>query len=183
MILVMNKWYIVGFMAVGKTTLGQMLAERLQQPFYDTDRLLEQQLALPLGEYIQQQGLSSFRQKEKACLQQTVYLAQGIIATGGGIIEETVNRQFLQEQAVLYIKQDFASLYTRLQTCDSTTRPLLKKSKQELEQLYRQRLPHYEQVATVTLDVSNCSLTEAVAQSLELIEKGENEFENCNCNR
>ena len=57
---------LVGFMGAGKTTVGHIVAERLGQPFVDSDVLIEQRLGRNIREIFATEGETYFRELEHA---------------------------------------------------------------------------------------------------------------------
>jgi XRE family transcriptional regulator, aerobic/anaerobic benzoate catabolism transcriptional regulator len=86
----------VGLRGAGKSTLGQMLAERLQVPFLELDRLVEQQNGMSLGEMFEMFGQEAFRRGERTALEATLSKYPAfVMATGGGIVAEPSTYELL----------------------------------------------------------------------------------------
>ena len=56
-----KKYFLVGFMGVGKTTIGKQLASALQLPFVDIDHQIEQQEGMTISEIFEEIGEKGFR--------------------------------------------------------------------------------------------------------------------------
>src|SRR3989338_6665154 len=84
---------LTGFMGVGKTTVGQLLANRLGRPLIDTDQKLEEQTGMPVGPYIRRFGLQAFRRWENRLLNLAFGSESAVIATGGGAVLSSLNRK------------------------------------------------------------------------------------------
>ncbi len=89
------KIFLIGYRCTGKTTLGKILAHRLNFDFIDTDQLIEQSFGLTIRGIIEKHGWEKFRQLEKNTLLNTKKNKNTIIATGGGIIIKHDNKQFI----------------------------------------------------------------------------------------
>ena len=152
--------FLTGFMGSGKSTMGQLLAEKIKLPFYDTDSIIEEQTKLFIPEIFQNLGEAYFRQLEKEAL---LRAPQGsIIATGGGIIEDPGNHQFLKsgENIVIWLDPEWESLLKRI---EQTGRPkVLNSTPQELYQLWQKRLSLYRECASFSY--SGNSVTELLNQ-------------------
>ena len=80
---------LIGLRGAGKSTLGAALAERLQMPFLELDRLIEQAGGLTLDLIFDFRGQSSFRELERRCLEDVVQRnPRFVMATGGSLVSE-----------------------------------------------------------------------------------------------
>src|SRR5690554_2263146 len=102
--------YLIGFMGAGKTTVGMELANVMNVPFIDLDTVLVEQRGLEIAKIFQLHGEGTFRLWEKETLFQFKE-KEGIIATGGGIIETLENMTFMQSTGiVVYLKASFETI-------------------------------------------------------------------------
>jgi shikimate kinase len=76
--------FLVGFMASGKTTVGRLLAERLDWLFVDLDKVIEDAAGRTVAEIFGAEGEAGFRQRETEALRQVVQRRKTVVATGGG---------------------------------------------------------------------------------------------------
>ena len=161
------KLYLIGYRCAGKTTIGKRLAVHLNYDFTDTDRLVEQHTGLSVTEIVKQSGWNRFRQLEKKMLFTTQNCKNMIIATGGGIIIDPENRQFIKENGTcVWLEAELKTILHRL-SCDDKTpeirpsltqQPLLKENREVLT--YRK--PLYEQTAHITIDTTGLTPEEIV---------------------
>jgi XRE family transcriptional regulator, aerobic/anaerobic benzoate catabolism transcriptional regulator len=80
---------LVGLRGAGKSTLGAALAGRLQMPFLELDRLIEQKGGLTLDLIFDFRGQSGFRRLEQQCLEDVIKLRpRFVMATGGSLVSE-----------------------------------------------------------------------------------------------
>jgi len=79
----------VGLRGAGKSTLGKRLAEKVEVPFIELDRVIEEVSGVALGAIFDLYGQSGFRRLERRCLEQV--LGQNpkfVLATGGSLVSE-----------------------------------------------------------------------------------------------
>ncbi|MCL6617982.1 MAG: shikimate kinase [Anoxybacillus ayderensis] len=163
----MRAIYLTGFMGAGKTTIGQRLGEVLQLPVIDTDAYIEQQVGKTITEIFEEEGEEAFRTYERETLKK-LPTEHVIITTGGGIVIQEENRQFMRERGiVIYLHCELHELFRRL--ADDTTRPLLMENKQkQIKQLFEQRLPWYRE-AHMTIDTTNRTIDDIVENIVSLL--------------
>src|SRR6478752_3760037 len=91
---------LVGFMGAGKTTVGHIMAERLGQPFVDSDVLIEQRLGREIRDIFRTEGEPYFRQLEHDTVAGLVRGPDAVIALGGGAVEDPRTRAVLRNARV-----------------------------------------------------------------------------------
>jgi len=80
---------LIGLRGAGKSTLGAQLARQLGFPFFELDRLIEQQAGVPLGVIFELYGQSGFRRLELRCLDDVIRsYSRFVLATGGSLVSE-----------------------------------------------------------------------------------------------
>jgi XRE family aerobic/anaerobic benzoate catabolism transcriptional regulator len=81
---------LIGLRGAGKSTLGAALAERLEMPFLELDRLIEQQSGLTLNLIFDFRGQAGFRELERQCLETVLQRYPCfVLATGGSLVSES----------------------------------------------------------------------------------------------
>ena len=83
--------YLVGMMGAGKTTVGNLLAQRLGYSFLDTDNLISQAAGKSINEIFATEGEAVFRELETNVLSEVSSYKNLTIATGGGIVVSQFN--------------------------------------------------------------------------------------------
>jgi shikimate kinase len=118
--------YLIGFMAVGKTTFGKKLARALAMPFIDTDKLIEQQTHKTIDQLFEELGEDEFRKLEADVLRNLPTHKSHVIATGGGLPCYYNNMLFMNESGfTVYLNAEPAFIYSRLLR-SKKPRPLVK---------------------------------------------------------
>jgi shikimate kinase len=139
---------LVGFMGAGKTTVGHILAERLGQPFVDSDVLIEQRLGRKISDIFATEGETHFREIEHAAVADLVRGQEAVIALGGGAVEDPRTRAVLRNARVIYLRVDYKEALARVQ--GDAYRPMLRRP--DLDEVYEKRLLVYEDLAVLTID-------------------------------
>jgi shikimate kinase len=159
--------FLVGMPGSGKSTLGRLLAKRLDKQFYDTDAELEHRLGVTIPVIFELEGEAGFRDREAAILAEFVVYPNVILATGGGAILRPTNRENLRQNGtVLYLHATPETLWDR--TRRSKHRPLLQAPDPHarLNELYAFRDPLYREVADFVVE-SDQEQVIRLAQRLE----------------
>lgn len=162
----MNKTiFLIGFMGVGKSSLGKKLANKLQVPFLDTDDLLEQQFGISIADYFARNGEEAFRIAEKELLVQFEF-NNAVVATGGGLPCYSQNMDLLNEKGItIFLDRPVKELHQRLVNAKKK-RPLLNRLSDEelltfIDQKLLERLPFYEK-AQIKLDRNNQTVDKVI---------------------
>ena len=92
---------ITGFMGTGKTTISQMVAERLRRPLVDTDAMITQRAGMSIADIFAQQGEPAFRTLEAEVCAELVGQPGLVIATGGGMLVSSANRTVMLRSAIV----------------------------------------------------------------------------------
>ncbi|WP_423366645.1 shikimate kinase [Melissococcus plutonius] len=147
-----TKCLLIGFMGVGKTTIAKLLAKELATSYIDLDEKIVETTKMPINDYFNVYGEKAFRNYETQMLQ--YYLGiKPIIATGGGIVTSSKNRQLLKTNCpIIYLKADTETLLKRITTDSLTLRPLIiNKTEEEINELVEYRRSFYEELADLTI--------------------------------
>jgi shikimate kinase len=131
--------YLIGMMGSGKSTIGKILAQKLNYRFFDTDVLIEKVAGKPIPEIFATEGEEYFRDLETQVLKEVSSCRSSAIATGGGIIQKQINWSYLRQGLIVWLDVDLEILKKRLSEDDN--RPLAGK----LESLLEKRRSLYSQ--------------------------------------
>jgi shikimate kinase len=139
------KIYLVGYMASGKSKLGQELSAMTGLAFVDLDEVFEERYKIGIVDFFDKYGDTAFRKIEHQLLLETEFLDQTIIATGGGTPCSEDNIRFIKAHGIsIYIRMAVADLAARLKSV-KRKRPLLKNVPvDELEQFIGKQLEERE---------------------------------------
>lgn len=138
--------YLVGAMGSGKTTVGELVAQRLGMFFTDLDRDVEWMAGQTIAELFAQRGEEAFRRLEHEALARTIVMIDIVVATGGGAVLREDNRALMRRKGwVIYLRASPETLWRRLQ--HTTDRPLLRTESpyETLQAIAQQREPLYQE--------------------------------------
>ncbi|MBX7103425.1 MAG: shikimate kinase [Gemmataceae bacterium] len=154
------RFFLVGPRCAGKTTVGRLLARRLQWDHVDTDDRVTQRAGRTVAELFDDVGEAGFRQLESDVLAEVAGRSQVVVSTGGGIVLAPANRHLLQTAGVtVWLTAPADVLHARMIADPATAagRPTITIGDRE---------PLYREVARFTLDTASLSPEEAVSAIL-----------------
>lgn len=145
-----NNTVLIGFMGCGKSTVGRLLAKKMQTHFYDTDELIEQHEGKKIPEIFAEKGEEYFRQLEVQTVQWLKENADfAVISTGGGMLMHCDDLDEVGK--IIYLKVPFETILSRMNSAELEKRPLLSNEK-EAEKKYFERNAVYEERADIIID-------------------------------
>jgi shikimate kinase len=135
--------FITGFMGVGKTTIGELVAQKLNRKFFDLDKEIEEYLNLPVLDIIEKFGVEYFRKIENQKLALLCTYKEVVVALGGGTLIHNKNLKQVEKSGYLvYLMGDYTTVKNRLMA--SYQRPLFKNmDKSAFEILFEERKEGY----------------------------------------
>ncbi|PYV44465.1 MAG: shikimate kinase [Acidobacteria bacterium] len=164
--------FLVGFMGVGKSTVGALLSTRLGWEFIDLDQEIEKTHSQSIREIFEHQGELQFRKMETEALQNLKLRVRCVVALGGGAFAQENNRDLIRDMGYSFFLD--CPLEYILNRCPiDGTRPLFK-TRTQLQELFAVRLPHY-QTCDFRIEISNLSpqdiVDRIVKQMIDLYSK------------
>lgn len=159
---------LIGMPGAGKSTVGVLLAKALGYDFIDTDLIIQGRLNNRLYKIIEEHGIDYFLQAENKIVSE-VSADHTVIATGGSVVFGKEAMEHLRQMGmVVYIKLGCDEIKRRVNNI--TTRGIVMKKDETIEDIYSERVPLYERYADITVDVGNTTIEEAVEKILSLLE-------------
>ena len=153
-------------MGAGKTTIGKLLAEKLNVNFEDLDKKIIAEYGLSINEIFSKYGETTFRSAESNAL---ISSTGNVISCGGGIILDKKNRDYINEGLSFFLNVDLAELEKRLKYQNS--RPLLDSDNlnKTLNSIWKEREKMYIQTANHVININSQSPNEIVQAILGYI--------------
>ncbi|WP_455381007.1 shikimate kinase AroK [Acidihalobacter prosperus] len=148
--------FLIGPMGAGKTTLGRKLAAILGLNFYDSDEAIISRTGVDIATIFDIEGEAGFREREMRVLDELTQLDGVVVATGGGAVLRSENRERLSARGkVIYLTVPIELQLRR--TRRDRQRPLLQTTdpRERLISLQREREPLYRSIADMEIDTSS----------------------------
>jgi 3-dehydroquinate synthase len=166
-----NNIFLVGLMGAGKTTIGRLLARRLDMTFIDSDHEIEARTGATIPWIFEIEGEASFRRREADVIRELTAQNGIVLATGGGAVLNPASRALLAERGtVIYLRASVSSILAR--TAHDKNRPLLQTAdpRRKLEDLTAQREPLYREIADMVIDTGRPNVQSMVQTILDQLE-------------
>jgi len=162
---------LIGFMGTGKTTIGPLLAEKLNYTFIDTDEMVETAMSMKISDIFSSFGENAFRDAEYEALQDALGRERVVVSTGGGIVLFERNRKLLREKAfVVTLAAKPETVFKRVQGDES--RPLLKSEDplMRIKQLMAARQKFYNN-CDLNISTDDCMALECCEKIVKAYQK------------
>lgn len=153
----------VGLPGSGKSTIGRLLAKRLNVRFFDSDAVIERRIDCSIREFFEREGEQAFRDLEQDVINELTQNNGCILSTGGGVVVRQANRDMLHQRCqVIYLHSSPEEIFRRLRHDQS--RPLLQVADRLalLKKLYDLRDPIYREAAHFVVETGRPSVTTLV---------------------
>jgi shikimate kinase len=168
---------LTGFMGSGKSTIGNLLSQKLCWPLLDIDQQIEKISGSSAQQLFASQGETAFREFESQVTASCLSQENVIVALGGAAIDLPVNQALLtnsKSTLIVFLDADFEILIERCirqeQTSTATYRPLLHKKEIALDRFTSRRKLN-SQHAHLKVDVANRSCEETAGNIIEIVKQ------------
>lgn len=161
---------LIGFMGVGKTSIGKSVAKKLYRDFIDIDEEIEREYRMPTSEIFKTIGEKAFREKEKATIINYCKQKLKIISVGGGaFLQEEIRNTCLSESIVFFLDLSWEHWQERISLLIDSRPVLQGKNIDEIKELFHERQPiyakHHSKVETDNLIIDE--VADFIADSLK----------------
>jgi shikimate kinase len=161
----------IGFMGVGKTTIGKLVAKKLYRDFVDIDEEIVKEYNMPITQIFNEIGEKAFRDREKSLITSLCEQRLKIISVGGGaFLQEEIRRVCLATCIVFFLDLSWEGWKDRISLIIDSRPVLQGKSIKEIEELFYKRQEvysvHHSKVETDNHDSEE--IAEYIVESLKL---------------
>jgi shikimate kinase len=144
---------LIGPMGSGKSTIGNILAKKLNRDFQDSDHYIEKRTGVDIGRIFDIEGEIGFRDRESNALKELLGTDSQVIATGGGSVLRKQNQILLRSRGyIVFLDTTVNQQLQRLRR--DKKRPLLQTEnpRERLEALFVERRPIYLDLADLAVE-------------------------------
>ena len=158
----------IGMPAVGKSTVGVVVAKRLGKRFVDVDLVIQEQEKKLLREIIADVGEDGFLKVENR-VNAGIEAENSVISPGGSVVYcEEAMRHYKEIGTVVYLKASYQTIKRRIR--NPKKRGGVLREGQTLRDLYNERVPYFEKYADITVCEDGCRIEETIENVLNAVE-------------
>ncbi|HJD04408.1 MAG TPA: shikimate kinase [Candidatus Mediterraneibacter caccogallinarum] len=158
----------IGMPAVGKSTVGVVVAKRLGKRFVDVDLVIQEQEKKLLREIIADVGEDGFLKVENR-VNAGIEAENSVISPGGSVVYcEEAMRHYKEIGTVVYLKASYQTIKRRIR--NPKKRGVVLREGQTLRDLYNERVPYFEKYADITVCEDGCRIEETIENVLNAVE-------------
>lgn len=158
----------IGMPAVGKSTVGVVVAKRLGKRFVDVDLVIQEQEKKLLREIIADVGEDGFLKVENR-VNAGIEAENSVISPGGSVVYcEEAMRHYKEIGTVVYLKASYQTIKRRIR--NPKKRGVVLREGQTLRDLYNERGPYFEKYADITVCEDGCRIEETIENVLNAVE-------------
>lgn len=158
----------IGMPAVGKSTVGVVVAKRLGKRFVDVDLVIQEQEKKLLREIIADVGEDGFLKVENR-VNAGIEAENSVISPGGSVVYcEEAMRHYKEIGIIVYLKASYQTIKRRIR--NPKKRGVVLRGGQTLRDLYNERVPYFEKYADITVCEDGCRIEETIENVLNAVE-------------
>ena len=163
---------LIGYRGTGKTSVGKILAQKLNKTLMETDAKIVEKVEMSIPEIIDKHGWEYFRDIESQIVEELKGTKGLIVDSGGGIILREQNISTLKNNGkVFWLTAPVATIVDRIK--DDTNRPSLtdKSFTEEVHDVLKKRLPKYKKAAQFIIKTQDKGVEEIALEILAIIRR------------
>ncbi|MDE2001866.1 MAG: shikimate kinase [Patescibacteria group bacterium] len=158
---------LIGMPGAEKSTIGRMLAEKLDMRFLDLDDVMREKTGKSPSEFLRENGDEEFIRQE-GLLADGCDLGNTVFSPGGSIVYATAAMgKIKQATMVVYLRLPLSAIHDRLSGA-AADRGIVGFGEKGLEALFQERTKLYEQFADMTVDCENREARDMVEMIMRL---------------
>ncbi len=162
---------LAGFMGVGKSSVGALLADALGLKFFDVDHVIEERCAMSVQDLFAERGEPEFRALERSTVGEILDKGRSVIALGGGAFVDSDTREMLLKRSlVIHLHLPWREMRGVIESLDQGRPVLQGKTLAQIYDLYLQRLHAYRE-AHFRVTVPRTSPEEGARSVMEILER------------
>jgi shikimate kinase len=163
---------LYGFMGVGKSAVGRMLAEKLGLSFVDLDEEIVNRTGRSIESIFQEDGEERFREIERSVTEEYSALDGQVIACGGGTVIDPENLENLRRSSRMVLLTADPEVILERVEAEEDMRPLLNVDDKlgKIRSLLTKRWPSYIEAADIIIDTSEYTPHVVVSIIIENLE-------------
>jgi shikimate kinase len=165
---------LIGFMGVGKSAVGKVLADKLGKKLVEMDSAIVEKSGKSIMD-IFNEGEIAFRELEIDVVKKLAEGKNQVISCGGGVVLNKINIDRLKRDSyIVWLAATPGVIFKRTQS-DKAGRPLLKPNSKvsDIRELLRYRKPYYERAADIKIDSSKLTVEEVAEQIIKILRENE----------
>jgi len=166
---------LIGYRGTGKSTIGRILAQRLNRPLVSTDEAIVRRAGAAIPDIVKRHGWDWFREQEAEVVRETAGRAGLVVDCGGGAVLRETNRDALRATGVVvWLQASVPAIMERIQADDQ--RPSLTGRQSfldEVGEVLRQREPLYRSACHFAVNTDGRSPEEIAAEIFEELQRRE----------
>ena len=164
---------LIGFMGTGKTAVAEVLADRLDKQFVETDALIEKKAGKSIPDIFEQDGEIAFRELEIGIIKEIAEYNDSVIACGGGVVLNKINIDRMRKKCIIINLKATPSVIAGRTSGDKGDRPLLAVTDRinQIKELLNYRRPFYQRAADIEIDTSRLDINAVVEKIMGELEK------------
>ena len=162
-----NNLIFIGMLAVGKSTVGIVVAKRLGMNFIDADLLIQEQEKKLLREIIAEVGQDGFLKIENQ-VNAELETENSVISPGGSVIYcKDAMKHYKEIGTIVYLKASYQTIKKRIH--NPKKRGVVLRKGQSFRDLYNERVPYFEKYADITVCEDGCRIEDTIENVLNAV--------------
>lgn len=165
---------IFGFMGVGKSSVGRLVAEAMGMGFVDLDETIVAEAGMEIAAIFKERGEKGFRELEKEATRRVAARDGIVIACGGGTVLDEDNLEALRGNSRMILLTADPEIILRRVEADGDTRPLLSVGEkvEPIARLLGERMPRYLEASDKAVDTGGKTQAQVAREIIEYLGEG-----------